>query len=586
MPIDGWITRIDRRAGRFWVARVIDGSLAPQWVADVGEWRGGLGLFTVGVEVYFQVQQAALDHGADDRRPVATAKDVSPRQRAAAVVRCFDGGSVLCIGPGIKALAATRVLNALPRRLVEGDRVHIVGGQNWQRPGQCHVLDIRLDDGGAPPVDAPLPAAPRRSTGRAGETVQGTVLWWNNGKSFGIAEVGGRGTYLLRARDLISAAVPNRGDTVQFEPHPREEAPGRPAARRIKIIQRSTVTPAVIDERPPRSSLALSNDASREPLRGTITMWREERGLGTVFVAQDRLTLMFVRDAVRAGSPPPEEGRAVEFSLARHPSQPGRSIAVDLVVSADPEPRRARAEEIGASSCRGPTHAVNEDCFLVSQLPRRDGWLLAVADGASNPVDTGWWASATTLEIVWSESQADQPSLPVLGRERDPEWQSRMASFVNSIQQRYLARRASESKHFRNACCTLAVAVLSNEGWAYAAAVGDSRVLIEAPGNENFHDIGWLGQRATPVEVDGKLASAIGYPTVELRSASLRLPPERVLALATDGVHLSRTHSGVGLYRGIQNCPSLQTAADSSVLDSVRNGRDDATLLLYRWRKD
>jgi len=547
--LEAWLTRIDEEHGTFELAG--DDPALPLTLS-LGLWRGPLPLLLAGVEVACALE--AEDAGGA-AITAAAVKTVAPLRRDACFVRQV-GIDLLCQGPELRALALSAELAHLSPAPVVGQNVNLVRRRNPRVPGEFLAVGLR--------------SAPS-------EELEGVLNNWN-ARGFGIVEVAGRGTYLLPASEIMEGDVPVRGDRIRFQPRQRPGAHG-PSATRARVIAHVPGARASRPSAAPTSREALRvNPAVR--VQGTITSWvqHDDKAYGIVREANSLNTLTFVPSSIRAGSATPQVGRRIEFCHAYHPHSPGALVASDIVVFADaPTTERGRPSQLGASTRRATGHALNEDAFLVLALER--GFLLAVADGTSMPVDTGWWSSDTALDILWQLLKASPEAPDAVEPAERPAALDRL---MRDVQARYLETRSREPSRFRGACTTLAVAVIGNEGWLHAASVGDSRILLDDPGSQSFRDLDWHGTSSLEAPA-GQLASAIGYPVLDVRAAAVRLNPGRVVALATDGVSFARTHASSGVYRLTQTAESMQAAADAATLESTHVGNDDATLLLFKY---
>lgn len=130
--------------------------------------------------------------------------------------------------------------------------------------------------------------------------------------------------------------------------------------------------------------------------------------------------------------------------------------------------------QIGVSTRKGraPAKHVNEDAFLVQPLADGRMWLLAIADGVSEPRN-GWWASDKCLELLWRSRDAFEQAYP------NQLNKTFMHERIDEIHQEFLRWRRGAPAEFQQATSTLTfAAVLPEERKVFYAHCGDSRLYI------------------------------------------------------------------------------------------------------------
>jgi len=229
-------------------------------------------------------------------------------------------------------------------------------------------------------------------------------------------------------------------------------------------------------------------------------------------------------------------------------------------------------KSFGAFSLKGPSHYVNEDDFLVYDLIPGERIFAAVADGLSNPPDTGAWASSEALTLLSKEielSVFESKSMALhSGKSKNT-----IRKIIDTVQQEFktLQKRMTDAR--RRGKTTLIFVVCDKENYI-AASAGDSFILkVDFSGRNNPNYI--IGNRE-----DRKKSSVLS--PVGDRDASWK--PEVVagkilanegLLLCSDGIMMD------SIQRFITANLSPQDIAKKLVEYSIQEGGiDDATCTL------
>ena len=226
----------------------------------------------------------------------------------------------------------------------------------------------------------------------------------------------------------------------------------------------------------------------------------------------------------------------------------------------------------GAFSLKGPAHYVNEDDFLVYDLIPGERIFAAVADGLSNPPDTGAWASSEALTLLSKEIEASpfKDKGTALHLEKN---KITFRKIIDTVQQEFklLQKKMTDAK--RRGKTTLIFVVCDKENYI-AASAGDSFILKIDLSGKNYPNY-IIGNR------EGRIKSSVLSPIGD-RDASWK--PEVVsgkilanegLLLCSDGIMLN------SIQRFITANLSSQDIAKKLVEYSIQEGgSDDATCTL------
>lgn len=429
-----------------------------------------------------------------------------------------------------------------------GQSYEVTRGLNPQR-GKAHVARLPAAAG---------PSAPR-ATATPRKRLKGTLVTWNDRRNFGTVRTDEGETYLLNIRRIANRdARIEIGASVRFGLAPHPYKPGE------IVADEAIVRPPEPGSKPPVV------DRSQR-VRGVVQWWAAE-GHG-VFEGPDGTTVQAHRSQHRLG-PVPQASDLVSYRIGPHPHVQGRICAFDFEVVGTGGHEEASLV-IGAASLAGRGHAFNEDGFLVTRLEGDDTWVLAVADGVSKPAGTGAFGSDTALEVLFGLTRTEPglfqfPEEPSLANDQ-------MRTLLERVNTLFIDARRRAVKRYRSAHSTIALAVRRPNRRIHVGSVGDSRVLIEFPGDRAFRDLG------TKPGKSGDLKSALGYAQIEPRVHTSRKHARRVLAIASDGIQLKRTGNRLGLYEHVAAASGLQQAAERSVAESVvaAERTDDATVILF-----
>lgn len=268
------------------------------------------------------------------------------------------------------------------------------------------------------------------------------------------------------------------------------------------------------------------------------------------------------------------EGESVEFVRVDDGPHPGRSCRFRAV-----QMRVVRQLEVGAYSLRGGEHDFNEDDFVVDEIVPGIRAIATVADGVSNPPDTGWWASAEaithlSLGLAQSPLRRDHTAL---ARQLDQR-KNQMRSLIDKVQADFKDRQLQMTDNRRQGKSTLSIVLSEHRTFVWASA-GDSFILkVDFLGKRNpFYVAGTKQAR-----VSSTVLSAVGdrkagwNPQVGVG----RLGTGEGLLICTDGVLIDKVQRFTGARM------SHQDIARKIVEHSIEeNGRDDATCVLISWAR-
>jgi len=267
------------------------------------------------------------------------------------------------------------------------------------------------------------------------------------------------------------------------------------------------------------------------------------------------------------------EGDIVEFVRVDDGLHPGRSCRFRAV-----QVRVVRQLEVGAYSLRGGDHDFNEDDFVVDAVVPGIRVMATVADGVSNPPDTGWWASAEaitylTLGLAQSPLRRNHTALARQGSQR----KNQMRSLLDKIQADFKNRQLEMTDNRRQGKSTLSIVLAEHRSFVWASA-GDSFILkVDFHGKRNLLVAGTKQAR-----VSSAVLSPVGdrkadwNPQVGIG----RLDADEGLLLCTDGVLVDEVQRFTGARM------SHQDIARKIVEHSIEaNGRDDATCVLISWAR-
>jgi serine/threonine protein phosphatase PrpC len=238
----------------------------------------------------------------------------------------------------------------------------------------------------------------------------------------------------------------------------------------------------------------------------------------------------FSLDCVTVESP--QVGASVRGVLV--PGRDNRLFALTLELAdpatAVPPVPRGR---IGAASFKGRrgTKSVNDDAFLIHPLAGGKMWLLAVADGVSNPAN-GWWASDKCMELLWRSLPTYEPQLLGLPEQR----QDTMQRWMEDVREKFLHERSNALREFQSASSTLTFAVV-HDGQVLYANSGDTPLYRFDRADNRLHAL--IRNVLSRSRGDGAgLVQHIGAPAREWRArfGEEPLPEGSVVVLCSDGV--------------------------------------------------
>ncbi len=149
------------------------------------------------------------------------------------------------------------------------------------------------------------------------------------------------------------------------------------------------------------------------------------------------------------------EGTEVEFYIEPNTnaiySNPYKARRIKLIQKILPS--------IGAFTSRGGDHDFNEDEFFTAEVLNGSRIVAAIADGLSNPSDTGWWSSSEVItffmmEVYKSQFLNDETPLNANSELRKQQLQS----ILNDVQSKFKDRQREMTDNRRQAqvyidCC-------------------------------------------------------------------------------------------------------------------------------------
>lgn len=314
------------------------------------------------------------------------------------------------------------------------------------------------------------------------------------------------------------------------------------------------------------------------PIIGKISFINREKLFGFIKSIDNQLDseCYFFKSAIRSSCKfdQLQVGDSVEFipQISDKPTPRARFIAKEMRLR-----QLKTISRIGAYSRKGRGHDLNEDELFASEVLDGERVVGAVADGLSNPQDTGWWSSSEVMTFFVTEyykSNLFKDRTPLKINPKEREQQVRL--LINEVQDKFRKRQKEMTDNRRQSKSTLTFFV-SDSDYFVCGSAGDSYLLkADMAGTQKpSYQVGSKGERRSSI-----VQSAVGeknpswHPTVLSRA----LNGLEMLVLCTDGIIIDT------LRRFITSTLSNQKIAESLVDYSIQeSGRDDATCVLLSW---
>lgn len=282
-------------------------------------------------------------------------------------------------------------------------------------------------------------------------------------------------------------------------------------------------------------------------------------------------------------------GTPVRCAYAVQPDGRLFALSVDLNQRKEAHEKTSQGPEIALSSRKGShvNKSFNDDSFLITDMANGSMWLLAVADGVSNPPN-GWWASNKCMELLWrSRTKYEGRLMAGLGGESDQEI---IHDWMNEVHREFLRSRRVAPPEFQQCTSTLTFVVAKGRNIAYAHC-GDTR-LYRLSGKGEF--VGLISDRLESQRAKGRdgrlglvnhIASASRDWDLGTVVNSFTLERSAVLILCSDGVISSdEKREKRELLRSLRSSEApLQEQAEQITNKITQMGeRDDLTLIAFR----
>ena len=266
-----------------------------------------------------------------------------------------------------------------------------------------------------------------------------------------------------------------------------------------------------------------------------------------------------------------EVGDLLEFSRVDGRPESGRGCRHSAVSI-----RRAAEPRFGAYTKRGGSHSLNEDEFLIDVIIPDARVLAVVADGLSNPPNTGWWASSEAITILVREIRQSALHRDQVPLSCDPDKRRDEArQLINAVQKAFKREQQKMTDDRRKGKTTLAIAVGDADSFVWAAG-GDSFILdIDFSSGFIKYVAGSRQERTTSTVLSPVGDREAGWnPRVGHR----RLGAGHGLLLCSDGIALDKI--GRFVTADLEHQEVCRKIVEHSIEEI---GRDDATCVLLSW---
>ena len=221
---------------------------------------------------------------------------------------------------------------------------------------------------------------------------------------------------------------------------------------------------------------------------GRVAHVVRDKGFGFVKIPDEPFDAFFAQQDV-ADWPLCEKGTLLTYDLFRQVMAHGRTpyIARNCRIATQDVGTLASHSELewGVASLCGRDHVVSEDDFLVKPLCT-GRILLAVADGLSNPKNTGDWASSEVLYILnisVRNSCFVDPNSRALDSAQTT--QNHMRALIDKVHGEFVSRKQQKTTDLRRALSTLTFVIAERGVYAWAGA-GDTLLIdVDFSGHSN-----------------------------------------------------------------------------------------------------